>query len=110
MWLQTKIHPRFFWQFLTYDASPLIADDRSYYWEMFDDRESPLMSAFYKTYKAQDPEHAHRTSIKDIAPIYVTHGRQPGRSQKVSDKHMVDFLNMYSQNVKKNGQIARSAP
>ena len=71
---------------------------------MFDDKESPLISAFYKTYKSQNPDYP-----KMLDPIYVTHGRQPGRSKKVSDKHVVDFLNMYSQNVK-NGQIARSAP
>ena len=85
--------------------NPNIADNRSYYWEMFDDKESPLMSAFYKTYKTQNPDYP-----KWFDPIYETHGRQPGRSQKVSDKHVVDFKDFFSQNTKKTAPIARSAP
>ena len=35
--------------------NPTIADERSYYWEMFDEKEHALMTAFYKTYKTLDP-------------------------------------------------------
>ena len=90
------------WQFLHYDVNPTIADIRSYYWEMFDDKEHPLLSAFYKAYKNQNP-----TSLE---PTYETRGRQPGKSQKISDKHEVDFKDFVSTNTKKAVPIARSAP
>ena len=79
-----------------------IADERSYYWEMFDEKEHALMTAFYKTYKTLDPATAE--------PNYESFARQPGRSQKISDKHVVDFKEFFSQNTKKTVPIARSAP
>ena len=83
-----------FWQFLECDENPNIADIRRCFWQMFDERESPLMSTFYKKYLAQDADYPNHD------PFYTTNARQPGRSQRISDKHVVDFKNFFSKNTK----------
>ena len=82
------------WQFLTYDADPNVTHN-VYYWDSFDKTEQQKLTAWFKDYKEAvvvDADQDNKTRG------YETEWRNPGRSGKVWDKHLVDFQEMTSVN------------
>ena len=79
------------WQFLEYDQNYEITIARRFFWQQYDEKNNPALTAKYQQFK--------ETWDQGDAGFHETEKRQPGRSEKIIDQHVTDFLNLTSKNM-----------